>query len=254
MPKNKAIIIATESLTTNLLYEALQKNFDISKVIIENKISKFNIIKGRIKKIGLLKTLGQVQFLLFILPFINAEKRIGAIISENHLTGKPIPRNNCQRIKSINAVENLPELIGEAEIIFINGTRIISKKVLNQVALPIINIHVGITPKYRGVHGGYWALYNQDADLFGTTLHYVDAGIDTGGIIAQKLVKPTKEDNFKSYPILQFCAGLRLIDENLQTILSEKRKTRTSIVKDSKLHYHPGIIQYLLKRIFSDLK
>lgn len=53
MPKNKAIIIATESLTTNLLYEALQKNFDISKVIIENKISKFNIIKGRIKKIGL---------------------------------------------------------------------------------------------------------------------------------------------------------------------------------------------------------
>jgi folate-dependent phosphoribosylglycinamide formyltransferase PurN len=55
-----------------------------------------------------------------------------------------------------------------------------------------VNIHVGITPKYRGVHGTYWALVNNDVENSGVTVHFVDEGIDTGNIINQAIVVPSK--------------------------------------------------------------
>ena len=44
----------------------------------------------------------------------------------------------------------------------VNGTRILSRRMLESIDAVFLNMHVGITPKYRGVHGGYWALANGD--------------------------------------------------------------------------------------------
>ena len=51
-----------------------------------------------------------------------------------------------------------------ADVIVVNGCRIISKKILNNVPAKFINTHEGITPKYRGIHGCYWALVNKDKE------------------------------------------------------------------------------------------
>ena len=48
----------------------------------------------------------------------------------------------------------------------LNGTRIVSKKVISSIGCLFINTHCGITPKYRGVHGGYWAIYNNDLNNY----------------------------------------------------------------------------------------
>ena len=71
------------------------------------------------------------------------------------------------------------------DLVVVHGTRIISARVLASAGCPVVNMHAGITPRYRGVHGGYWALAEQHPDWVGTTVHLVDAGIDTGGILAQ---------------------------------------------------------------------
>jgi folate-dependent phosphoribosylglycinamide formyltransferase PurN len=60
------------------------------------------------------------------------------------------------------------------DLVIVNGTRIISKKVLSSINSKFVNIHVGITPKYRGVHGTYWALVNNDVENSGVTVHFVD--------------------------------------------------------------------------------
>ena len=65
----------------------------------------------------------------------------------------------------------------------------------------------GITPLYRGVHGAYWALAEGRRDLCGVTVHRVDAGIDTGEVLAQVLIDPTPQDNFVTYPWLQVAEG-----------------------------------------------
>jgi methionyl-tRNA formyltransferase len=57
------------------------------------------------------------------------------------------------------------------------------------LALPpagCINLHPSLLPYNRGAHPNVWSII--DGTPAGTTLHYIDAGVDTGDIIAQREV------------------------------------------------------------------
>jgi len=244
--KKNVLILATKGQTTNLLYNQLEQHFNVQKVIIENKISNKIILKNRIKNIGLRKVIGQVLFILTIPKLLSkfSKKRIKQIIKEANQNDSDIPKYKIINVSSIND-KTVSKLINDSspELIFVNGTRIISKQIIQSSNAKMVNIHVGITPKYRGVHGGYWAQYNKEPHLFGTTLHYIDSGIDTGDIIDQQIIKITNKDNFSTYPILQYCLGLVLIENNINTLHDPKYKT--SIVQESRLNYHPTIWEFL---------
>jgi methionyl-tRNA formyltransferase/peptidoglycan/xylan/chitin deacetylase (PgdA/CDA1 family) len=47
-----------------------------------------------------------------------------------------------------------------------------------------INLHLGKLPEFRGAPPGFWELYT-DAREIGATVHWIDAGLDTGPIIAR---------------------------------------------------------------------
>jgi methionyl-tRNA formyltransferase len=49
--------------------------------------------------------------------------------------------------------------------------------------LGAVNVHGGLLPEYRGGHVMQWAILNGESET-GVTLHYMDAGIDTGPVIA----------------------------------------------------------------------
>jgi methionyl-tRNA formyltransferase len=61
-------------------------------------------------------------------------------------------------------------------------TSILSKEVL-EAAGTVINVHGGFLPYYRGNHCFFFALYRRDFDKIGSTIHFVDVGIDTGNIV-----------------------------------------------------------------------
>ena len=105
-------------------------------------------------------------------------------------------------------------------------------------------MHVGITPHYRGSHGGYWALYNKDVENFGTTIHLVDAGVDTGAVLKQVFIKPDKLDNFTTYPVLQVATGIAALKEIL-TNIALGNYTTTKQTEKGKMYYQPTIWQYL---------
>ncbi|MFK8046421.1 MAG: formyl transferase [Crocinitomicaceae bacterium] len=249
MTKKTAIIIATKGITTNLLFETLSEQLDVKSVLIEQKISKSIILKGRIKKVGLSKVLGQLMFVALVLPIlkINSNKKISKILTRYHLSNKSVPQQKIKEISSVND-RSIIDIVSKLnpDLIFINGTRIISGSILAKLPVKPINIHVGITPKYRGIHGGYWAKFYGDHHLFGTTLHHVDSGIDSGKIIDQSIIKSTVKDNFITYPILQYCEGLQMIKSNIKTI--ENPNYKTPLTKESILFFHPTIWQYLQKR------
>ena len=46
-----------------------------------------------------------------------------------------------------------------------------------------INIHMGISPYYRGSNCNFWALYDHRPDLVGATIHYLTDGLDDGKIL-----------------------------------------------------------------------
>ena len=71
------------------------------------------------------------------------------------------------------------------ELIVLAGyMRLIGEVLLNAYPNKIINIHPALLPAFPGKHAIEQA-YNYGVKVFGITIHYVDAGMDTGKIIAQ---------------------------------------------------------------------
>ena len=138
-----------------------------------------------------------------------------------HLNGDDFD-STIVKINSVNddTCKNTLEKL-QPDIVLVNGTRIISNKILQCTQAVFINTHVGITPQYRGSHGGYWALYNNDDTNFGTTIHLVNSGVDAGDILKQVFVKPTKEDNFTTYPVIQIAAGIAVLKQVLEDVLND---------------------------------
>jgi folate-dependent phosphoribosylglycinamide formyltransferase PurN len=252
MPSKKALIIGTPGVNTELLYQTVRQLFHVQKVVLEQPEKKNHILRRRLKKLGLFQVIGQVLFLTFAVPFIPArKKRIAAILAAYKLSNEQIPEDEIMSITSVHEESFASWLMNqEYDLVCINGTRILSQQLLDTINSPIINIHVGITPSYRGVHGGYWALREGRPDLFGVTLHYVDKGIDTGEIIAQSVLPTDKDDNFKTYPLLQYCEGLRLLKVHQAELFeSNSAEKQLSQKKSSKLHYHPTLLAYLTGRL-----
>jgi len=69
-------------------------------------------------------------------------------------------------------------------VVSIRYRRILEADAIAIPAHGILNLHSGILPDYRGVMATFWAMLAGEREI-GTTLHrIVDAGIDTGPVIA----------------------------------------------------------------------
>ena len=72
----------------------------------------------------------------------------------------------------------------DPDLIAVFGTSLIRGELLQKGRLGMVNLHGGLSPEYRGADCTFWALYNSEPEKIGCTLHYIDAGIDTGRLIA----------------------------------------------------------------------
>jgi hypothetical protein len=52
------------------------------------------------------------------------------------------------------------------------------------VSKKAINIHMGLSPYYRGSSCNFWALYDRRPAFVGATIHYLSTGLDSGPILA----------------------------------------------------------------------
>ncbi|MFH1465488.1 MAG: phosphoribosylglycinamide formyltransferase [Pseudomonadota bacterium] len=65
--------------------------------------------------------------------------------------------------------------------------RILGPRVLSRWAGRVVNIHPADTRQHQGLHGYAWAWERRLAET-AVTVHLVDAGLDTGPILAQRAV------------------------------------------------------------------
>lgn len=253
----RIVLLACKSDSTNIVFNFLEKQYGNVMVVMEERESMRLYLKRRIKKIGLMKVAGQLMFQFFIAKplYLLSGKRIQQIFEENKMEADDIPLDRISPVLSINtdsAIAILQER--KPDIIIVSGTRIISKRVLETVPCKFINIHAGITPKYRGVHGAYWSLVNNDSAHCGVTVHFVDKGIDTGSIIEQQNITVTSKDNFVTYPYLQLAVGLKLLHKAINSYFAGTLQSKASDILDSFLWYHPTLLQYLYNRLVKKVK
>ena len=131
---------------------------------------------------------------------INGE--IVAVISDNH-NAKALDIAREHEIEAIFGNAKSDEytnwLIGTVNsyapdyIILAGYMRIVPPEFVAAFEGRIINIHPALLPSFKGLHGQRQAL-EYGVKIAGCTVHYVDEGMDTGKIIAQRAVEVKDDD------------------------------------------------------------
>ncbi|MGH2554324.1 MAG: formyl transferase [Actinomycetota bacterium] len=246
------ILLGQDGSLTRIVWHALEREFGPFPAILEEPVPVLQLLRRRVKKLGFIAVLGQLLFRTIAYPFLQflGRKRIDAIKREFGLDDSPIV-GPVVRVPSVNsdvARQVLRDL--DPAVVVVGGTRIIGKETLGSVPATFINMHAGITPRFRGVHGGYWALADGHPELVGTTVHLVDEGIDTGGVIDQALVHVSPSDSFATYPYLQTGSGIPLLVKAVGQALDGNLETKhEESAQPSRLRFHPTLWGYLAKRV-----
>ena len=91
--------------------------------------------------------------------------------------------------------EQINVALGNVDGVVLAGfMRILSADFINKWHHKIINIHPALLPSFPGMHGQKQAV-EYGTKVAGCTVHFVDAGTDTGPIILQKVVPAYFEDD-----------------------------------------------------------
>ena len=253
----RVALLGGQGQTSRMVFHALQSEFCVCTTVIEDPVPRAEFLQRRIKRLGWKRVAGQVLFIHLFVPILSREaKSQAAYVKKIYaLNDSPIPQEKTTRVSSVNSDQCIEALRNAApDVVVVAGTRVIAERVLASVNTKFINVHAGITPLYRGVHGGYWSLVNNDRNNCGVTVHLVDKGIDTGGIIHQAPIQPSSADNFTTYPLLQLGEGIRLLKLAIREIQAGTFAIKPAPLRPSRLWSHPTLSEYYSNRTRNGVK
>lgn len=229
-----------------IMINALGAAFGPIDVVMERPEPMWSFLKRRARKVGWTNLAGQFLTIKLIVQMKRLLRRSARqILREEALQAEIGTQHRIHDIESVNSPDFIEKIdaLGP-EVVFLCGCRIVKPDILARVRVPMLNYHAGITPQYRGVNGGYWALAKGDAANFGATVHYVDAGVDTGAVIAQIRSTPGKGDTIWTYPLRQAAMSRAMCVMSVQAAL-EGSAEPIETIGPSVQHYHPEIWKYL---------
>jgi len=135
-----------------------------------------------------------------------------------------IPESLQKRVIEVHDVNQpgVSEYISvlQPDVIITYGVGLVKPHVFEVARWGCINVHRGIAQRYRGLDSDLWAIYEENFDDIGVTIHYVDADLDTGDILAQERLRLTKDDEIFHLRYLTSVLATRLVEEVLQRIQS----------------------------------
>ena len=225
---------------------AFAQRFQNLVVIAEQPEAKGAIVKRRARLLGWVPALGQAAGgVLHKVVARLSRSRIAALRKAHGLDSHRPSTVQVHDLESINS-EACRALLASLQpsVVAVYGTRIIRRATLASVGAPFVNYHAGINPKYRGQHPAYWALVANDAEHAGITIHVVDEGVDTGGVLVQAPVAFERGDNITTYQWRQMTVALPLFLDVIDDARKGQLVTKT-VDLPSQQHFPPTLWAYL---------
>jgi folate-dependent phosphoribosylglycinamide formyltransferase PurN len=199
--RNRICVVTAGGPYPWIIVNALTDRFGPVAVIRERPEPMAAFLRRRARREGWVSVAGQAATMaLGKLGKRRLAARIAAIERAEGLEVTPRHGQAIIDAPSVNDPAFLQAVRGIApDVILLAGCRMMKAEVLAGLRCPVLNYHAGITPAYRGMNGGYWALATGDAANFGATVHLVDAGVDTGGVVRQVRGAPEPGDSMLTY-------------------------------------------------------
>jgi folate-dependent phosphoribosylglycinamide formyltransferase PurN len=230
-----------------IIANALAARFgDALALVIEAPESRRAILARRARRSGWVNAAGQFGTMTLIrLGKIAFRSRIQKFIVKRGLQ-VTIP-GSCRAVNvpSVNSEEFIHAVSQlRPSLIFLAGCRMMAKGTLARMPCPVVNYHAGITPGFRGMNGAYWALAGGEPEQFGSTVHFVDEGVDTGAILAQIRCLPEPGDTIMTYPYTLAAASREACVKVVEDMLTGQERVLPP-VGQSRQWYHPTLWRYL---------
>jgi len=122
------------------------------------------------------------------------------------------------------------------DIFVVRGTAILKSHIIAIPRKYVLNIHGGIVPEYRNVHSAFWAYIKRDYKNIGTSIIFLDEGIDTGDIAKQAFITTNECDSIFEVKKKNLKLAGDLI---LQVLGNSECVPHTNVQEKSKQNFYP---------------
>ncbi len=155
-----------------------------------------------------------------------------------------------KRISSFNTAAAIDSVTGNRLDILINaGTGIFRRSIIEAPALGILNAHMGYLPTFRGMNVIEWSLFY--GHTIGSTVHFIDRGIDTGDILLFRELPVEKGDTIEFLRGRMQVLGVELLAECIARIEEGKIERIPQAPHEGKQYFvmHPRLTAVVSRRL-----
>lgn len=247
--KSKLVLLTSTSFRHKYIANQLAIYFNLELVITEEKSPKIENVTNLNNK--------DATFLNnhFENRSLNEQKYFGEHLSFN----KSINVINISHglINSVDIFNKIKKINPDRIILF--GTSIIKNPILDFFQKKIINLHLGLSPYYKGSATNLFPIKYNEIDCIGATIHIATLKVDQGPILHQLRPELNGEETIhdlgnkvilKSGKILPLVIGKHIDDELKGTI--QKNSGRICKIKDLDITTLQEIYNKIKNGIISD--
>jgi folate-dependent phosphoribosylglycinamide formyltransferase PurN len=193
----KTVVYTFESPATLAVAKRLVDSGKVSAVILQrpmNTRAKLALLRRRVSRHGVFRVfdelLFQVYYRLFLRP---ADERLRRVLE---LSTSATRRSLAEQVEvfevdTLNSPESQALLQRlSPDLVVMASRELIRPDVLKLARIGFIGCHPGILPDFRGAYASFWAMYEGRQDKIGLSVYLATAGIDTGPLVAERVVPP----------------------------------------------------------------
>lgn len=138
------------------------------------------------------------------------------------------------------------------DLIQLYGSSIIKDHILEKYPNQVINIHLGLSPYYRGSGTNFWPLVQGKIECVGATIHLAVKDVDAGGILQQ--LRPTVALGDMPHDIgnKTIIAGVKVLPNILQQYHSGKILPQKQNLSIGKVYYKKDLTAAAVEQLYDN--
>jgi folate-dependent phosphoribosylglycinamide formyltransferase PurN len=157
---------------------------------------------------------------------------------------------SIKKVENINDMDLVKEVINKKpDFIALFGTSILKDIWLDNFENKIINLHLGLSPFYRGSGTLFWPFYYDEIECIGATIHLARKKVDSGEILARIKSDIEENDNYYTLNYKTIKKAINVYPKVVNDYLDEKIIPLKQNINNSKVFKKKDFNEEALKKV-----